>query len=283
MSSEPAQSAQSSRPAFRPGPLLPGKRAVVTGGAHGIGAAIARSCAAHGAAVLVADVDPDAARALEFDAAAGGSIEVLAYDVLEPAVPARIVDFAPDVLVNNVGHFLRPPRPFAETEPEFWAQVGGINLDHVLRLTRAVLPGMAERGRGGSILNLTTVEAHRAIPGHSVYAAYKAAVTQFSRSLAVEVGRIGVRVNAIAPDLIESVQVPYTEWLSEEEWAKWPTWAPLGGPGQPDDVAGAALFLASDLGRYTTGSTVHVDGGTFAAGGWFPKPEGGWTNRPRNP
>lgn len=198
-------------------------------------------------------------------------------------MPARIVDFAPDVLVNNAGHFLRPPRPFAETEPEFWAEVGGINLDHVLRLTHAVLPGMAERGRGGSIINLTTVEAHRAIPGHSVYAAYKAAVTQFSRSLAVEVGRIGVRVNAIAPDLIESVQVPYTEWLSEEEWAKWPTWAPLGGPGRPDDVAGAALFLASDLGRYTTGSTVHVDGGTFAAGGWFPKPEGGWTNRPRNP
>ncbi len=90
-------------------------------------------------------------------------------------------------------------------------------------------------------------------------------------------------MNAIAPDLIESVQVPYSEWLSEEEWTKWPTWAPLGGPGQPDDVAGSALFLASDLGRYTTGTTVHVDGGTFAAGGWFPKPEGGWTNRPRNP
>lgn len=274
---------QSGRPAFSPGPLLAGKRAIVTGGAHGIGAAIARSFAAHGAEVLVADIDVDAVRALEFDPAAGGVIEALSYDVLAPVVPARIVEFAPDVLVNNVGHFLRPPRPFAETDPEFWAEIGGINLDHVLRVTHAVLPGMAERGRGGSIVNLTTVEAHRAIPGHSVYAAYKAAVTHFSRSLAVEVGRIGVRVNAIAPDLIESVQVPYTEWLSEEEWAKWPMWAPLGGPGQPDDVAGAALFLASDLGRYTTGTTVHVDGGTFAAGGWFPKPEGGWTNRPRNP
>lgn len=278
-----SDAAQPVRPAFNPGPLIAGQRAIVTGGAHGIGAAVARAFAAHGAQVLVADVDADAARSLEFDATAGGSIEVLAYDVLEPAVPERIVEFAPDVLVNNVGHFLRPPRPFAETEPEFWTEIGGINLDHVLRLTHAVLPGMAERGRGGSIINLTTVEAHRAIPGHSVYAAYKGAVTQFSRSLSVEVGRIGVRVNAIAPDLIESVQVPYTEWLSEEEWAKWPTWAPLGGPGRPDDVAGAALFLASDLSRYTTGTTVHVDGGTFAAGGWFPKSEGGWTNRPRNP
>lgn len=279
MSSQPAPT----RPAFSPGALLPGKRAIVTGGSHGIGGAIARSFAAHGAHVLVVDIDADAARALEFDTAAGGAIDVLEYDVLDATVPGEIVEFAPDVLVNNAGHFLRPPRPFAETEPAFWSEIGGINLDHVLRLTHAVLPGMAERGRGGSIISLTTVEAHRAIPGHSVYAAYKAAITQFSRSLAVEVGRSGVRVNVIAPDLIESVQVPYTEWLSEEEWAKWPTWAPLGGPGQPDDVAGAALFLASDLGRYTTGTTVHVDGGTFAAGGWFPKPEGGWTNRPRNP
>ena len=283
MSSESGQSAHAGRPVFRPGPLLAGRRAVITGGAHGIGAAIAQSFAAHGARVLVADVDADAARALEFDSQAGGSIEILAYDVLDSVVPAQILEFAPDVLVNNVGHFLRPARPFAETDPGFWAEMGGINLDHVLRLTHAVLPGMTERGRGGSIINVTTVEAHRAIPGHTVYAAYKAAVTQFSRSLAVEVGPHGIRVNAVAPDLIESVQVPYTEWLSEDEWAKWPSWAPLGGPGQPADVAGAALFLASDLSRYTTGSTVHVDGGTYAAGGWFPKPEGGWTNRPRNP
>ncbi|WP_305092494.1 SDR family NAD(P)-dependent oxidoreductase [Prescottella sp. R16] len=275
-------SSSSSRPAFRPGPLLTGKSAVVTGGAHGIGAAIARSFAAHGARVLVVDIDDTAAGALAFDAGAGGSIEVLGHDVRETTVPDAVTGFEPDVLVNNVGHFLRPPRLFAETEPDFWAQMGAINLDHVLRWTHAVLPGMAERGRGGSVVNLTTVEAHRAIPGHSVYAAYKAAVTQFGRSLAVETGPIGVRVNAIAPDLIESVQVPYTDMLSEAEWEQWPAWAPLGGPGQSDDVAGAALFLASDLSRYTTGTTVHVDGGTFAAGGWFAKPEGGWTNRPRH-
>ena len=108
-----------------------------------------------------------------------------------------------------------------------------------------------------------------------------AALTQFTRSLGVEIGRTGVRVNAIAPDLIESVQVPYRTIVPADDWDKWPGWAPLGGPGQPVDIAGPALFLASDLARYITGTVIHVDGGSHAAGGWFPTEEGGWTNRPR--
>jgi len=91
-------------------------------------------------------------------------------------------------------------------------------------------------------------------------------------------------VNAIAPDLIETPQVPYSSIVAPEDRRRWPTWAPLGGPGSPDDVAGVALFLASDLARYVTGTTVHVDGGSHAAGGWFPRSEGtGWTNRPVRP
>ncbi|MER2225016.1 MAG: SDR family oxidoreductase, partial [Rhodococcus sp. (in: high G+C Gram-positive bacteria)] len=167
------------------------------------------------------------------------------------------------------------------TDPGFWSEAGNINFDHVVRLTHALLPGMIDRGTGGSIVNLTTVEAHRAIPGHTMYSAYKAALTQFTRSLGVEIGRTGVRVNAIAPDLIESVQVPYRTIVSADDWDKWPGWAPLGGPGQPVDIAGPALFLASDLARYITGTVIHVDGGSHAAGGWFPTEEGGWTNRPR--
>ncbi len=86
----------------------------------------------------------------------------------------------------------------------------------------------------------------------------------------------------LPPDLIESVQVPYRTIVPADDWDKWPGWAPLGGPGQPVDIAGPpALFLASDLARYITGTVIHVDGGSHAAGGWFPPTEeGGWTNRP---
>ncbi|ONM48425.1 SDR family NAD(P)-dependent oxidoreductase [Nocardia donostiensis] len=268
------------RPAITPGALLIGRRAVVTGGAAGIGAAIARSFASHGAAVLVADIEPG--QFLDFDRSAGGTIAVLEWDVTTRPVATELVDHRPDILVNNVGHYLRAPRPFTETRPDLWDALHDINIGHVLSLTHALLPGITER-QHGSIINLTTVEAHRAIPGHTVYSAYKAALMQFTRSLAAEVGPSGVRVNAIAPDLIETVQVPYAELVPEQDRALWPTWSPLGGPGLPEDVAGAALFLASDLARFVTGTTIHVDGGTHSSGGWVPRASGGWTNRPRNP
>lgn len=261
---------------FTPGPLLTGRRAVVTGGSAGIGAAITRALAAHGATVLVVDPGP-------VPEPPGDGVEYLTRDVLDPTVDDHVREHRPDVLVNNVGHFVRPPRPFAESDPGFWPELADVNLDHAMRLTHAVLPGMTERC-GGSIINLTTVEAHRAIPGHVVYSTYKAALRHFTHSLGVEVGRHGIRVNAIAPDLIETPQVPYAAIVPDEDRHRWPSWAPLGGPGRPDDIAGAALFLASDLARYVTGTTLHVDGGSHAAGGWFPRDDGeGWTNRPRRP
>ncbi|MDG3009743.1 SDR family oxidoreductase [Rhodococcus sp. D2-41] len=265
---------------FAPGPLLSGRRAVVTGGGGGIGAAISRAFASHGADVLAVDVevgDP-----LEFDTAAGGSIALFECDVRDSEVLEPLLDHQPDILVNNVGHFVRAPKPFAENDHGLWDELHDINFGHVLRLTHAVLPGMAERG-GGSVINLTTVEAHRAIPGHTVYSAYKTALMQFTRSLSAEVGPSGIRVNAIAPDLIESLQVPYAQLVPEEDEPMWPRWSPLGGPGRPEDVAGAALFLASDLSRFVTGGTLHVDGGTHGSGGWVPRESGGWTNRPRHP
>ncbi len=265
---------------MNPGALLAGRRAVVTGGAAGIGAAVARSFAAHGAAVLVADVDPPGD--LDVDPAAGGAIDSIVWDVRDTPCPAAVVDHRPDVLVNNVGHFIRPPRTFDADDPAVWDDLHDVNFAHAMRLTHAVLPGMTERGRG-SIVNITTVEAHRAIPGHTVYSAYKAALTQFTRSLAAEVGPAGIRVNAVAPDLVETVQVPYGKLVAEQDRALWPSWSPLGGPGRPEDVAGAVLFLASDLSRFVTGGTVHVDGGTHSSGGWVPRRDGGWTNRPRNP
>lgn len=272
-----------------PGPLLAGRSAVVTGGAAGIGGAIVAAFAAHGAAVLAVDRDAAALERLaaacgDGSAAAGGAVATLALDVTDDGAAQRIAAACePDVLVNNVGHFLHPPAPFADGDEAGWAQVEAVNLTHVLRCTHALLPGMIARGRGGAIVNLTTVEAFRGIPGHAVYAACKAAVTQFGRSLALELGEHRIRVNAIAPDVVETPQLPYSEWVAEEERWRWRTWVPLARHGTAADVAGAALFLASPLSAFVTGTTVHVDGGTHAAGGWYPRHGGGWTNRPLDP
>lgn len=264
-----------------PGPLLTGRRAVVTGGGGGIGRAIATLFTAHGASVVVAEID--AGRADDV----GAEVDtVVTCDVTTPDGVAALVDAAGrdvDVLVNNVGHYLFRRHDFVESTEDEWAQLHSVNLLHVLRCTRAFLPGMLARGRGGSIVNVSTVEAFRAAPQHAVYSAYKAAVVAFTRTLAMEVGNAGVRVNAIAPDLTETLQVPYDRWVPDEQRHLVPTWVPVGRFGTPDDIAGAALFLASDLSAFVTGTTVHTDGGSLAAGGWFRTDRGGWTNRPLAP
>jgi NAD(P)-dependent dehydrogenase (short-subunit alcohol dehydrogenase family) len=270
--------------------LLGGRVAVVTGGGGGIGRGISTRFAAEGAAVVVAEIDAE--RAAETVAAietAGGAAVAEVVDVCTPVGAAQAVERAIDafgyidVMVNNVGHFGGARKPFHENTDEEWDELYRVNLGHVLRGSRAALVRMLERDAGGSIVNLSTVEAFRAIPTRAVYSAFKAGITGFTRSLGVEYARHGIRVNAIAPDVVETLQVPYSRWVKPEEQHLVPTWVPLGRFGSPDDVAGAALFLASDLSRFVTGTTVHVDGGTLAAGGWFPTEGGGWTNRPRRP
>jgi len=270
--------------------LLAGRVAVVTGGGGGIGRGIATRFAAEGAAVVVAEIDGErAAETVAAIEAAGGTAVAEVVDVCTPLGAARAVaraaeEFASvDVLVNNVGHFGGARKPFHENTDEEWDDLYRVNLGHVLRCTRAALMHMLERGSAGSVVNVSTVEAFRAIPTRAVYSAFKAAITGFTRSLAVEYGSHGIRVNAIAPDVVETLQVPYSRWVPPEQQHLVPTWVPLGRFGTPDDVAATALFLASDLSRFVTGTTVHVDGGTLAAGGWFPTEEGGWTNRPRRP
>jgi NAD(P)-dependent dehydrogenase (short-subunit alcohol dehydrogenase family) len=266
--------------------LLAGKVAVVTGGGGGIGKAISLTFAAHGAHVVVAEVDE--ARAAETVGEiedAGGHASAQLVDVADAGGVRALADAAGpvDVLVNNVGHYLHRAHDFVESTPDEWDALYRVNLGHVFACCHVFLPRMIERGRGGSIVNVSTVEAFRGIPQHAVYAAFKGGVTQFTKSLALEVGGHGIRVNAIAPDLTETLQVPYSRWVRDDERALVPQWVPVGRFGTPDDIAGVALFLASDLAAFVTGTTVHADGGSLAAGGWFRTADGRWTNRPRQP
>jgi NAD(P)-dependent dehydrogenase (short-subunit alcohol dehydrogenase family) len=269
--------------------LLDGRVAIVTGGGGGIGRGIAERFAAEGAAVTVAEIDAERAEttAAAIRDAGGVALPVVA-DVRDEADVDRVVAATldahggVDVLVNNVGHYGGPRTAFHESTRDDWNDLYRVNLEHVLLCTRAVLPVLLDRG-GGSIVNVSTVEAFRGIPTRAVYAAFKAAITGLTKSLALEYGGRGVRVNAIAPDVTETLQVPYSQWVKPADEHLVPLWVPVGRFGTAADLAGVALFLASDLSAFVTGTTVHADGGTLAAGGWYRTEEGGWTNRPRRP
>ncbi len=268
-----------------PGPLLSGRVALVTGGGGGIGRAIAETFAAHGARVVVAEINPERAEETVGAITAAGGDAV--GEIVDVGDEAAVTDLAQvtgpvDVLVNNVGHYLPGDGDFLTSTSDEWRALYRVNLEHVFLCTRAFVPGMVER-HWGSVINVSSVEAFRAIPRRPVYSAFKGAVTQFTKSLAVELGNDGVRVNAIAPDLTETIQVPYSRWVPEEQQALIPQWVPVGRFGTPDDIAGAALFLASDLAAFVTGTTIHADGGSLAAGGWFRRADDTWTNRPVKP
>jgi NAD(P)-dependent dehydrogenase (short-subunit alcohol dehydrogenase family) len=266
--------------------LLAGKVAVVTGGGGGIGRGIVERFVAEGASVVFAEIDGERAR--ETQVVVGERCVGVVLDVTAAESAAALMTTARDefgrvdVLINNVGHYGGGRKEFHEQTDQEWDSLYRINLAHVFACSRAVLPAMVEQGEG-SIISISTIEAFRAIPTRVAYSAFKAAITGFTRSLAVEYAGRGVRVNAIAPDVTETLQVPYSRWVGPQDQHLIPTWVPLGRFGQPTDIAGVALFLASDLSAFVTGTTIHVDGGTFAAGGWFPTEEGGWTNRPRRP
>lgn len=263
---------------------LEGRVALVTGGGAGIGRAVCERLASEGAIVEIAEID--AARGAEA-AAAIGRARAAALDVCDAAaVNAWVGDVRArhsriDVLVNNVGHYLKS-RPFAESDPEHWQALHRINLEHIFYVTRAALPALRASGTG-SIVNVASVEGLRGYPPDPVYGAYKAAVVHFTKCLALELAP-EVRVNAIAPDLTQSLQVDYERWVPEAERHKWRLWAPLGRPGTPSDQADVVAFLASDDARFVTGHVIPTDGGSVAAGGWFRSDRAKrWVNRPYDP
>lgn len=262
---------------------LTGQVAVVTGGAVGIGGGISRRLASAGAHVVLADIDAGAAEAARYEIeAAGGRCTTVIGDIRDPEVVSLVARTAQDtdILVNNVGDFRPAARTFVHSTEEQWQQLYELNLLHVLRMCHAVLPTMIERG-AGAIVNNATVEAFRGIPYAAVYAAFKAGVVAFTRSLAVDVAHHGIRVNAIAPDLADTPQTPAELMLRGRDPDLIRTWIPVGRFGRPDDYAAVVEFLASDDARFVTGQTIPVDGGTLAASGWYARADGkGWTNMP---
>jgi NAD(P)-dependent dehydrogenase (short-subunit alcohol dehydrogenase family) len=245
--------------------LLTDRLAVVTGAAVGIGEAIALALARFGADVAMCDRDEphlrDTATAVE---ALGRRATVGVFDVRDAdAVQAFAAGLdRVDVLVNNAGGGF--PSLFVDVSSKGQDALVRENFDSVAHLIRAALPLFPERG--GSIVNLTSIEAHRGAPGYAVYSAMKAAIVSLTKSLALELGARLIRVNCIAPDVIPTPGIGGAV----------PVRTPLPIAGDVDDVAAAAVYLASDASRFVTGSTIHVDGGNWAAGGWHRDDEGGW-------
>jgi 3-oxoacyl-[acyl-carrier protein] reductase len=251
--------------------LLTDQVAVVTGAARGIGAAIAAAFARFGADLALCDRDADGLAATAADVASTGRRVVTAVlDVRDAdAVAAHLAEIEAtfgrvDVLVNNAGGTFFAD--LLDVSDKGQHSLIDENFTSVTHFIRGCLPLMPD---GSSIIGVTSIEAHQAAPGFAVYAAMKAAVESLSMSLALELGPRRIRCNTIAPD---AVPTPGDQGLSGTVQATsrfLPTFVPpLGHAGHPDDCAGAAVFLASPLSRFVTGTTVHVSGGNRAAGGW---------------
>jgi len=246
--------------------------AVVTGAARGIGEAIATAFARFGADVAICDRDADglAATAKHVEAAGRRAYPAI-LDVRDgDAVRERIAALdRVDTLVNNAGGGFHAD--FLDVNDRGQDALIRENFTSVTHLIRACVPKMPADGHA-SIINITSIEAHRAAPGFAVYSAMKAALANLTQTLALELGDRSIRVNCIAPDVIPTPGIGDV-----------PVRTPLPRSGHVDDIAGAAIYLASDWARFITGTTIHVDGGNLAAGGWTRGPGNEWTTSAESP
>ncbi|CQR50487.1 MULTISPECIES: SDR family oxidoreductase [Haloferax] len=249
--------------------LLDGHVAVVTGGSSGIGRGIALAYAEEGADVVVCDIREDpkeggAPTHEKIEADTDSSSTYVELDVTDPAAFEAAMDAAEafggvDVMVNNAGIW-RPEEFLDVTEDEFQGMMD-INLKGVYFGAQAAARRMVESG-GGSIINVSSVNGIFGNGNYPSYSASKGAVRTLSYSLAHGLGGDGVRVNAIHPGAIKTKIGPEgAAETSEEQMAQLTAMIPLGRQGEPDDVAGVAVFLASDLSKYVTGESIVVDGG----------------------
>jgi len=272
--------------------LLTDQVAVVTGGGGGIGRAIALAYASVGADVVILDIIPErceetAARVCELGRRALGiPTDVADTNQLRAAIDKAGQHFGRiDILVNNAGGV--SPRPFLDQSERSWRRVIDLNMVSMLTATSAAVPVMIRGGRGGTIVNVASIEGSRAAPLFAVYAACKAGMLNFTRTLALEFAEHGIRVNAIAPDytVTPGIRGNHTGPVDPAAWVE-PSAAsveasikriPLGRLGIDTECGNAAVFLSSKMSEYITGIVLPVDGGTWASSGWIRNRTGKWT------
>lgn len=243
--------------------LLEGKVAIVTGATRGIGKGIAEAFAVQGATVAFTYVSSDEkARALESELEAlGGKAKGFKSDAADFNAAQKLADDVVahfgtiDILVNNAG-ITRDTLLMRMSEDQ-WDEVMSVNLKSAFNLTKAVLRPML-KARSGSIINMSSVVGVKGNAGQANYAASKAGILGFTKSVAAELGSRSIRCNSIAPGFIETEM---TGALDEKVVQEWREAIPLKRGGTPEDVANLALFLASDMSTYITGQVIHVDGG----------------------
>lgn len=265
----------------------------MAGAAGGLGRAVALDLAAAGTALALCDRDGPALSDTAAEAAAlGADVLDATFDVRDSESLAAFFGGVDDrfgrldVLVNVVGGTFRSP--FTDVAAKGREALVSANFTWLVEATQLAARRMAA-GNGGSIVMLTSIEAHRAAPGFAIYAAMKAAVTHLARTLAVELGPAGIRVNCVAPDFVPTAGLAAVASAAGSGSARAAVSAsdpgdamtiPLGRKGRPEDVTNCVLFLASDLAAYVTGTTLHPDGGALAASGWWDWPGEGFVARP---